>query len=130
MQAKLYESKIRQGLEETSRIREEVKNMLTVEPALHNVRSYFVTRGIDRVRVDIILDQLYKDKKLRELYLNASKKRLLVSLLFLLLFACGVAGWFYVWGDWITYFAGFNLILFLFFLQQAASLRGKAAIFE
>lgn len=127
---KLQDDKIRSGFEETTRIREELKHLMVAEPVLQNVKNHFVARGVDRVKIDIIVDQVFRDKEEKEKCLAAAKKRRMISLIFLLLFAAGVTGWFYIWGDWITYFAGVNLVLFLFFMQQAASFKGKAAIYE
>jgi hypothetical protein len=130
MERKLYESKIQSGLEETSRIREELRQLMSGETKFEQIRNHFILRGIDTTKVDIILNQVFKDREEREKLRLAAKKRTSLSILFLFLFAAGVTGWFYIWGDWITYFTGINLVLFLFFLQQAFSLKGKAKIYE
>ncbi len=129
MERKVYESKIQSGLEETSRIRKELKELMTHDPRFDHVRNHFVLRGVDSTKVDIILNQVFRDKQEREKLLATARQKMTISMLFFFLFVAGVSGWFYVWGDWITYFAGINFVLFLFFLQRSFSLKGKAEIY-
>jgi hypothetical protein len=130
MSTKLFDSKIQHGFEETTMIRQELKTLMRGEAIIQNIKNYLATKGVDRIKIDIIVNQAFKDKEERDKYLQAAKQRKMISVLFLVLFIGGVTGWFYIWGDWITYFAGVNFVLFLFFIQQASSLRGKAEIYE
>lgn len=126
MPAKLFKD----GYEEASYMRRELKRLMAMDPMLQDIKNFFVTKGIDRAKIDIIVTYAYRDLEKQRMLLRKGKKFYLLSLVFLSLFIAGVVMWFYVWGDWITYFAGANLILFLFMLQRGNALRGQAEIYD
>lgn len=115
--------------EETSFMRAELKQLMSMNPVIQNIRNHFLSLGIDRSHIDIMVTQAFKDAEKRERLLNLGKKFYKLSLVFLALFLAGAGGWFYVWGDWITYFAGANLVIFLFFLLKGNSFRGEAEVY-
>ncbi|MBC7861658.1 MAG: hypothetical protein IAF38_01715 [Bacteroidia bacterium] len=122
--------KFKDGYEEVSFLRQELKKLMGADPAMHTIKNHLLSMGIDQVKIDIVVNQVFKDQAERKKYLAEGKKFYMISLLFFVLFGIGVAAWFYIWGDWITYFAGANLIAFLFLIQRGNSLKSKAAIYE
>ena len=125
-----HDLKISEATQETSSLKQEIKSLMSRDPVLHNIKNHFISRGVERFKIDLVLEQAFKDKEQKEKFLSLGKKRKMISLIFFVLFGVGVFGWFHIYHDWITYFAGANLILFLFFMQQSSSFKGRAAVFE
>jgi hypothetical protein len=122
--------RFKDGYEEASFMRNELRSMMANDPARQEVINYFVAAGIDRARAEILVSQAFKDREKQQTFLKKGKKFYFISLVFFALFAGGFIMWFYVWGDWITYFTGTNLVAFLFLLERGNALRTQAQIYE
>lgn len=122
-------AKFKDAYEEAHFMRAELKKLMSIDPVMQNIRNHFLSYGIDRSRIDIMVTQAFQDEEKRQKLLAQGKKFYMMSLLFLGLFSIGVVAWFYVWGDWITYFAGANLVAFLFLIQKGNSFRSEAEIY-
>ena len=121
--------KFKDAYEEAGFMRAELKKLMSIDPVLQNIRTHFLSLGIDKSRVDIVVNQAFNNEEKRKKILEHGKKFFKISLIFLFLFLLGVGGWFFIYGDWIDYFAGLNLVAFLYFILKSSSMKSEAAIY-